>query len=329
MIEILLLAAVIFFEMFHHAFVTRLYLTIRDDLYHGNVKMRRRTIVYRAFYTAFFTWIGTMLIDPVHAFVIVVGVRAVCVGYQLVHYRRIWFRSRVTAAYGFSFLVALLFSVSISGAIAAKNPLLLIGVLPVFPVRKWLRKIDLDTHFQINRDKYDVDLENARKYVERHDEKIERLCGPYLTKAAERFGLNREIIKREILMESMVRQTFSFRFFEFFMKLLPKNFPYPEGSTLGMAQASARLAKKSLGVDKLALRDLLKPEAQVMACAYLQAEAAKEYDENPQLADSKLLYIVCRYAGTGVHAKHIWNLEVFVEILQEGEAKTQHANERN
>lgn len=328
MVEVLLLVAVILFEMFHHAFVSRLYMTIRDDLYHGNVKLRRMTIIYRVFYTATLTWVGSMLANPAHAFTIVVGVRAVCVGYQLLHYRKIWFRSWVTAAYGFSLLVALMFSASIAGAIAVRNPLFLIGALPVIPVRIWLRKIDLKTHFQINRDKYDVDLETARRYVRRHDEKMERRCGPYLTKAAERFGINREVIKREILMESMVRQSFSFCFFEFFMKLLPENFPYPQGSTLGMAQASARLAKKALGVDKLSLRALLGPEAQVMGCACLQAEASEEYDKNPQLADSKLLYIVCRYTGTGVQAKHIWNTGVFVEILQEGEAKSKNASER-
>lgn len=111
------------------------------------------------------------------------------------------------------------------------------------------------------------------------------------------------------------------------MRLLPKNFPYPQKSTLGMAQASAYLAKKSLNLEKLPLRDLFKPEVQVMACAYLQAKAAKEYDANPSLAENKLLYIVCRYTGTGLHATHNVNIGVFADIMREGEEKSQNGDE--
>lgn len=322
---ILLLAAVIFCEMMHKAFISRIYMEIRDDLFHRNKKLRRRSILFRTFFTAVLCWAGSLLMKPVIVFAIVSGVRFILIGSRLFHYRKIWFRNKVTMIYGLSMLVALLFTLSLAGAVTMRNPWLLLGVLPIFPMGIWLDRVKVSSFFQINRDKYDVDLETARKYVQRHDAKMERRYGQYFTNAAQRFGLNREMLKREVMMECMVRQTFSYRFFESLARLLPTNIPYPEGDTLGMAQASARLAKKSLNLEKLSLRDLLKPEVQIMAAAYQQAEAAKEYDENPQLAEDKTLFIVCRYTGTGVHAKHIWNTGVFAEILKEGELKTRHA----
>lgn len=324
---ILLLATVIFCEMMHKAFISRVYMEIRDDLFHRNKKLRRRSILYRTFFTAILCWLGSMWINPLVVFGIVSGVRLAIVGSRLFHYRKAWFRTRVTMIHGLSDLVALLYTLSLAGAVTMRNPWLLLGILPAFPMGIWLDRIKVSSFFQIYRDVYDIDLETARRYVQRHDAKMERRYGEYFTKAAQCFGLNREMLKREIMMECMVRQSFSYMFFESFARLLPAKFPYPEGKTIGLAQASARLAKKSLNLEKLPLRDLLKPDVQIMAAAYHQAEILKEYEENPQLAENRILYMVCRYTGTGVHAKHIWNTGVFVEILKEGEAKSQYVEQ--